>query len=156
MNPSLRKTQKALDALLRGLPDELAGLYRAADCEELLRQLTETPDPAPAWLAAKARSLRLKSHLLQTALAELEKRLSAAAEAYRTEGGTDPLRTAHAEADLALLRTRQAELALQRETAGQLVLAAELAAQQEQTAALLCSPLLQKLRKPSSEGTDLT
>ncbi|MBQ6160247.1 MAG: hypothetical protein IJK24_04805 [Oscillospiraceae bacterium] len=155
MDAKLRKAQKALDSLLRSLPDELAGLYASIDCEELLTQLAEQQDPAPAWLAAKARALRLKSHLLGSAVEALEARLSAAAADYQTAGGDDPIRLAHAETDRALLRARQEELARRQETANQLVRAAELAERQDEAAALVCSPLLRALRT-SSEGTDCT
>ena len=153
MDVALRNAQKALDKLLRGLPDELTQLYASVDCEELLSQLAETAEPSPAWLAAKAHTLRLKSRLQGSAVAEMRSRLCSALEAYRAAGGDDPIRLAHAEADCAMLGAKQESLAQRQQDADQLVRMASLAEQQEDAASLLCSPLLQKLRKPT-EGTD--
>ncbi|MBQ1371785.1 MAG: hypothetical protein IIY70_02520 [Oscillospiraceae bacterium] len=153
MDAALRNAQKDLDKLLRSIPDELTRIYSDIDCEELLKQLAETTEPSPNWLAAKARSLRLKSRLQGAAVGELASRLCAALEAYRAAGGDDSLRLAHAETDGAMLAARQEAFAQRQQDADQLVRAAMLAEQQEDTVALLCSPLLQKLRLEGTDGT---
>ena len=153
MKDELQKARKALDCLLRSLPDELTQLYLSVDCKALLTQLAETGAPSPAWLVAKAKALRLKTHLQHSAIEALASRLENALETYKIAGGNDPIRLAHAEADCAMLAAKQASLVQRLQDADQLVQAAILAKQQEDAAALLCSPLLQKLRM-SLERTD--
>lgn len=147
-NGSLKQAQRALDDALRALPDRLRELFETVRFDAALQKLEQAQDPAPDWVAAQLRTLRLKARTIRVSVSGMAEALTAALARYTDAGGTDALRIAHAREELLFLEKTAADQAAQTarlEAAGQS--AALLRAQKEQLDSLEVEQFRQKIGK---------
>lgn len=133
----VKASERALDALLRQTPDQMLRVLEDGSFERSLARLRDEEAPDPAWVRARARTLRLKSGCAAAELRELALRLRDALAAWLADGGSDTLREAQAELTLRQLTEKTAELERMQTQMRALIRQTERAEEAAETAELL-------------------